>query len=225
MMKKIFCGIILCLVAGQLSRAQEDAFKKEWAFGVNAGVTLSNIRFTPSVPQNQLIQETGGFSVLFISEKNFGIQAELNYSLRGWEEKIDTIHLNQYSRSLTYLELPIMTHLYFNLSNRTRLLFIVGPQVSYNIGEKTLKKELHASSFADPNYYNYYDQKIQHSFDYGIVGGMGFELCTGIGSFILDGRYYFGLADIFNNTKGDRFQASANQVVGVKLTYLFNLNR
>jgi hypothetical protein len=54
---------------------------------------------------------------------------------------------------------------------------------------------------------------------------MGFELRTGIGNFILDGRYYFGLSDIYNNAKADDFQASSNQVIGVKLTYFFNSAR
>ena len=224
MIKKILGGFI-CLLVFQLSPAQQNDFQKEWAFGVNAGLTFSKVSFYPSIPQDMLRQGFGGITVRYISEKHFGIQAELNYSLRGWKEKTDTvIRLNQYSRSLSYLELPVMTHLYFNMGKRARLVFNAGPQLGYNIGEKILEKKI-VSDPEDTSEYDYYDTKIQKPFDYGIIGGMGLELRTGIGCFILDGRYYFGLSDIFNNKRSDRFQSSSNQVIGAKLTYLFNISK
>jgi hypothetical protein len=60
----------------------------------------------------------------------------------------------------------------------------------------------------------------EQTFDYGITGGMGFELRTGIGSFIVEGRYYFGLSDLLGNSMEDFFQSSHNQIIGLKLTYL-----
>jgi hypothetical protein len=224
-MKKLLSGII-CLLLWQTGFGQDNDFRNEWAFGVNAGMTLSNIRFSPSRPQDLLRQGMGGITARYISEKNFGIQVELNYVLRGWKERTDTVaNLNIYSRSLSYLEMPFLTHLYFDLGKRARLVFNVGPQIGYYIGEKTLEKELvPPKDELDEDFHKrYYNQKIQRRFDYGITGGGGFELRTGIGNFILDGRYYFGLSDVFNNQKGDIFQASANQVIGIKLTYLFNL--
>jgi hypothetical protein len=46
------------------------------------------------------------------------------------------------------------------------------------------------------------------------------EVRTGIGNFILEGRYYYGLSDVFNNTRADVFLNSHNQVITVKLSYL-----
>ena len=60
-------------------------------------------------------------------------------------------------------------------------------------------------------------------FDYGIAGGAGLEVRTGIGNFILEGRYYFGLNDFYNNTKRDYFGRSAHATIIGKLTYLFDL--
>ena len=74
----------------------------------------------------------------------------------------------------------------------------------------------------DPDYdTTYYEDRIQKHFDYGLKGTMGLEFRTKAGSFVLDGRYYFGLSDIFNNAKKDWFQASNNRVIGVNLTYFF----
>jgi hypothetical protein len=217
-MKKI-AGILICLFAALVSYSQGTDFQPEWTFGVNAGATLSRMNFHPRIPQDLLIQETGGLTVKYISEKNFGIQLELNYSLRGWKEETDTVvHFNKYSRSLAYLELPLMTHLYFSLGKRARLVFNAGPQIGWNIGEKVLEKQINASEYPA-----YYDREVQRKFDYGITGGLGLEARTGVGNFILEGRYYFGLYDIFNHQRSDDFQSSSNQVIGIKLTYLFQI--
>ncbi len=198
----------------------------ELAYGVNAGATLSRVGFSPSIPQKLIIQPQGGIVVRYISEKNFGLQAELNYSMRGWKEwweptdGASETEFNQYSRSVSYLELPLLTHIYFDLGKRVRIIFNLGPQLGYYLNEKTLDGYF-PSQEVPTELQGYYSQKIQNRFDYGIAGGGGFELRTGIGSFILEGRYYYGLSDIFYNKKSDFFLASHNQVTGIKLTYLF----
>lgn len=62
-------------------------------------------------------------------------------------------------------------------------------------------------------------------FDYGITGGLGMEFKSGIGNLQLEGRYYFGLGDVFENRKSRNniFNRSANRNIIVKLTYFFNV--
>jgi hypothetical protein len=218
MNRKLFI-LVLLLGIYRFAYSQPETFSPEWAFGVNGGTTFSKVDFTSSlhIPEELLQQYSGGLTVRYVSEKTFGIQGELNYSLRGWQEKTDSVHLNKYALSIAYLELPVLTHIYFDLGKRSRLVFNLGPQIGFNIGQKTLTKEINdAATIPD-----YYDRKIQRKFDYGIRGGMGLEIRTGVGSFVLEGKYYFGLSDIFNNTRGDTFQSSSNQIIGINLTYLF----
>ena len=213
-------GIIILFILfflGERVYSQTNLFTPEWSYGVNGGVTFSKVGFKTNfrVPQELLQQYSAGISVRYISEKYWGIQAELNYSQRGWKELTDTVYLNKYSRSLTYLELPLLTHLYFNLGKSVRLIFNLGPQIGYYIGTKELEREIN-----DPDQeMSYYDLAVQNSFDYGLKGTAGFEFRTKIGSFVIDGRYYFGLSDIFKNRKKDLFSASPNKVIGVNLTY------
>ena len=212
-MKKIV--FLFLLVFCSLSVfTQTNDFQPEWAFGVNGGTTFSQVRFTPKVPQESLMQYSGGITARYVSENHFGIQVELNYSQRGWKDLTDEVYLNKYERSLTYLELPLMTHLYFNMGKRARLVFNLGPQIAWNLNESTSLEE------NGSDWMEYYNLSVQRKFDYGIKGCAGIEIRTGVGSFILDGRYYFGLSDVFNNTKKDPFASSANQVIGVNLTYL-----
>jgi hypothetical protein len=219
-MKKSIGGLIFLFTVFAV-HSQTTEFQPNWAFGLNAGATLSTVSFTPGVPQTTLLQESGGLIVRYISEKHFGIQAELNYALRGWKEESDTVtHFNKYARSLAYLELPVMTHFYYDLGKRARFVLNAGPQISYNIGEKELEEEIVTPPNSDPFVPLYYELPVQRKFDYGLTGGLGIEIRTGIGNFILEGRYYYGLSDIFNNTRADTFQSSHNQVIGVRLAYL-----
>jgi hypothetical protein len=67
---------------------------------------------------------------------------------------------------------------------------------------------------------------IQRKFDYGIVVGAGIELSMPkVGHFILEGRYYYGLGDIFDNSKSDFFGRSNFGQIVVKATYLFDIIR
>jgi len=207
------------------ANAQDIPFKPEWSFGVNSGMTLSKMRFGTymRLPQEQLQQFTGGVTVRYISEEHWGIVGELNYSLRGWKERTDTSYFNRYTRSLSYIELPVMTQLYFPLGKRLRLIFTAGPQISYLIGERTHEMFIDEGEEYQTVRQQYYTQPVQRKIDYGIRGGGGFELRTGIGSFIIDANYFFGLSDIFNNTRADVFQASSNQVISMRLSYLIKI--
>lgn len=213
----LVCLFLLVTGNWSLAIAQAQKFHSEWNIGVNGGVTLSKMRFNPSVPQEFLPQYAGGISFRYITEQNFGIQAELNYSMRGWKEKTDTISFfNKYSRSLVYAELPLLTHLYFDMSKHTRFIINAGPQLGYYLSDT------HEGTSNLVGEYNVEALKVKNKFDYGLLGGMGVELRTGIGKFVLEGRYYFGLSDVFDTKKTaehDYLSASGNQVVGVKLTY------
>ncbi len=202
----------------------QSEFKQEWAFGVNGGMTFSSINFSPTVYQKSLDQFVGGVSARYITEKYFGLQAELNLSQRGWEESKDSIPEHRYTKSLLYAELPVLTHIYFNMGSRIRMVFNLGPQISYLLSERLLERNivLDPGTKIDNIPIQYYTD-VQNKFDWGIVGGGGFELLTGIGSFVLEGRYFFGLSDIYNNAQKDYYATSSNQVIYAKMTYFFRL--
>ena len=217
-MRNLFLFLLLFIPATLI--AQPDAsFKPEWAYGVNAGVTVSNISFYPTIPQSSYLQYVGGITGRYISEQHWGLQLELNYSQRGWKEYHPDDPNIQYTRRLNYLEFPVCSHLYFDMGRHFRLFFIAGPQLGFFLSENATASELPEGVRRPP----YYDMNVQRKLDWGICGGGGLELRAGIGSFLLEGRYYFGLSDIFNNSKADEFSASANRMTCVKLSYLLRI--
>ena len=63
-------------------------------------------------------------------------------------------------------------------------------------------------------------------FDYGLIGGIGMELKTGVGNIELEGRYYFGLGDVFESRKSKEdfyFNRSAHRIIEAKLTYYYRI--
>jgi len=208
----------LCLAIFQFIFSQKD-FQKELSLGVNGGVTFSSISFTPSIRQNKLIQGVEGLSLRYISESNVGLLFEINYSQRGWTEYDPDHPEEHYTRTLNYLECPAFTHVYYNTGKHFRVIANLGPQAGYLLNEQVLESNV----VVNQERTQYHTLKAQRRFDWGLCFGGGVELQTEIGNFMLDGRYYYGLSDVFKNSRADYFASSSNQIINVKLTYLFKL--
>ncbi|MBO7254822.1 MAG: PorT family protein [Paludibacteraceae bacterium] len=195
------------------------AYTPEIAFGTRQGATLSTVWFSPTVNQTMRLGYTGGITSRFIFEKYFGLQVELNYMQRGWTASAQTTTQEKfkYDREFHYIELPFMTHLFFGKKN-FRWFFNLGLNLSYLIDENITttddieKKKEHL-------------QPIANRFDYGICGGTGFEIHTRAGIYQLEGRYNFGLGDVFPNKITDDFGRSSNQVITINLGILFDINK
>ncbi|NLO70152.1 MAG: PorT family protein [Porphyromonadaceae bacterium] len=179
--------------------------------GTSHGVTGSMMLFRPNVRQSYLLGYNGGVAVRYITENHFGLQVELNYSQRGWNEEGDT-----YSRRLNYLELPFLTHVY--AGNKNRFIFNLGPKIGYLLSESILNDD-----GSNPEA----DQRVlpaHFKFDYGITAGLGYNLKTrSAGVFQWELRVYYGLSDVFPNTKSDFFSTSNHLNASINLGYFFQL--
>jgi len=222
----VVAALLLSLAISPLY-AQKEIFKGELYLGGGAGTLFSKIDFVPGVPLAYKQGLYGGISAKYISEKNLGLLVELNYAQRGWKEEFDPSSDFSYNRTLNYVEMPFMTHVY--AGGKTRFIMNVGPQISLLVGDReemnqALSDNVDARRAGNPEarigmqYEGMYELK---RIDYGIVAGIGMELKTGIGDFDLEGRYYFGLGDIFTSRRSEEayFSRSAARVIGVKLTY------
>lgn len=226
-MKQFILVLFISLLSFSSLYAQKKLFDNELFIGVGGGAKASSVDFVPSIPQNQKIDFFGGVSTKYISQNHLGLIVEANYSRRGWEEKYDSESEFSYSRTLNYIEVPFLTHVYFG--NKTRFIINVGPQVSFLLSDKqdmssALAADVEVRKAIDPEapigvQYSSFDQL--NRFDYGIVGGVGMEVQTGIGNFDLEGRYYFGLGNIFESRRSQNayFGRSAHRLFEAKLTY------
>jgi len=221
--------LLLLLVSVSIpAAAQLGDQRNNLSIGVNAGANYNNVSFTPTIKQKGYLAYTGGLTARYISEKYFamlcGAQLELNYSQRGWEEMIED-NTNTYSRTMSYIEVPFLAHLAFGNEKGGMFFINMGPQIGVLLSEKEkFSADWDASN--RPNDINYqYGKMADNKIDYGILGGAGVEVHTGIGQFLLEGRFYMGLADFYKNNKANtnNFEKSSHNIMSVRLTYLFDI--
>lgn len=198
-------------------------FSAEWNVGINTGVNLSDVDFMPRIKTKGMTTGTIGISVRYISEKNLGLLGELNYSRQGFTQDFSDADLPYtYSRDINYLELPLLSHIYFG--NKTRFFVNIGPKIAFQISSKeTMNGELitliENNQQNTLSVYEHLGAEIDKKIDYGLLAGLGIECRSKIGLFSLEGRYYLGLGDIFNNSRSDVFSRSAHRVLSIKINY------
>lgn len=223
MKKGTILGLLLLSVQLFTVSAQRN-YRPEIAIGGSAGVNLSKVNLQPKVKQTMLLGLRAGVTFRYIEENHFGFQVELNYSQQGWDENFEKDPYS-YKRILNYIELPFMTHIFFG-NQRVRGFVNLGPKVGFFLSDSykanfdinnppKVSEGIHETQ--------QYTTQVANKLDYGICGGAGFELRLGKGSYIIEGRYYYGLADFFRNRKKDYFTASSHQVISVGISYLFHL--
>lgn len=242
-MRKILFMMMLLAAAG--ASAQVGKYRNDLSIGVNGGYVLSNVGFTPKVNQGFHGGMTGGFSFRYVCEKYFNticaVQAEVNYSQIGWKESIldenDAPVINQvtglpeeYSRTINYVQIPVFAHLGWGREEKGfQFFFQAGPQIGFCLGESTKTNfNVEDANFADrvSSVVAQDTMAVENKFDYGIAAGLGLEYShPKVGHFQLEARYYYGLGNIYGDTKRDYFGKSNFGNIVVKLTYLFDIIR
>ena len=62
---------------------------------------------------------------------------------------------------------------------------------------------------------------FENKFDYGIAAGLGMELALPrVGHFLLEGRYYYGLGNIYGDSKRDYFARSNHSKILMRTAVL-----
>ena len=242
-MKKYLTLIVLFLTLPIAASAQIGEHRNDLTIGVTGGYVMSNVRFTPKVPQGYHGGMTGGLAFRYVCEKYFktiaSVYAELNYSQLGWKEDIldrdnqpvingETGLAEAYSRTINYIQVPVMAHLAWGREYKGLSFFLnLGPQFGIYMSEST------KSNF-DFDKRNTTDRAslvvaqdtmaVENKFDYGIAVGLGAEYSIPkAGHILLEGRYYYGLGNLYGDTKRDFFGSSNFGNIVIKLTYLFDI--
>lgn len=223
-MRRITVILTLLLSVAFNLQAQVEEPRRLLEIGVAGGMNMSNMDLQPSMRQKMLNGANGGISLRYTSEKYFSMicaaQLEVNFSQRGLTENFDDGTSNLYSRTINYIEVPFFAHLSWGKEKNGLQFFInLGPQFGFLINDSEKYRGNWLPEERPESIRPMYGKEIYNTFDYGIAGGAGLELKTNAGNFFIEGRYYYGLADIFNNSKTDDFGRSANQTISVRLGY------
>ncbi len=201
----IFLGLFLPFAQGQ-----NNKFSPETYIGISGGPTGSMVFFMPSVKQDFLLAYQAGVVFRYISEKHLGVQAELNYTQRGWSEKNGI-----FDKRLDYIELPFLSHFYFG--NKARFIFNIGPQLGFLIHESAIQNGVDSK--------HQHKTPIQNKFEYGLTAGFGFSMQIKKQVLQLEARGNFSASDIYSNRKTEYFANSNLISAAVTLSWLMQVNK
>lgn len=151
----------------------------------------------------------------------------------------------RYSRKMTYVQVPILARLGWGRERQGfQAFFQVGPQIGFYLSDKAdtnfdvTQPEFNPGNGSEVNpLYKYGGVRssnvvaqdtmaVENKFDYGIAVGAGLEFShRRMGHFLVEGRYYYGLGNIYGSSKRDFFGRSNFGNIVVKFTYLFDIVR
>lgn len=233
---RVCCLLAFCLTMAATVQAQVGERRDNIALGASGGVALNTIAFDPTIKQTMHVGYTAGVVARFTSEKYFkalcSLQLELNYTQLGWKENVLSANSqplpDTYRRDQHYLQLPMLARLAWGREKRGVMGYVLaGPQIGWCLGEQTEQSAFTMNEEGVPDrpngLYAQYGMSIEKKFDYGITGGLGMEINTRIGHFCIEGRYYYGLSDIYKNSKKDVFSRSNHGTIIAKISYLIDI--
>ena len=220
--------ILILLVSVATVRAQRTV-TPDLSVGAKAGATISFMSFSPSITQAVLPGFMAGVVVRYTEEKIFGLIGEINIEQRGWREGYPDGEPFSYSRTMTYIQMPLLTHIRFG-TPQFKAFVNLGPEVGYMLGSKIKANFDYTNIGAVPGYPQGYrvneqlNKAIENRLDYGISGGIGGEWrFLPKQSLLLEGRFYFGLGNIFSARKKDYFSASRGMSVEITVAWLMRV--
>ena len=221
--------------------SQIGEHRNDFTLGVNGGYILSNVSFTPKVTQGYHGGLTGGLSIRYVCEKYFktiaSVYAEVNYSQLGWKDINNQAVINpvtglaeNYSRTINYVQIPILAHLAWGKEYKGVSFFVnLGPQFGFYLSEKTKTNFNVKDCNMDDRVSTVVAQDtmaVENKFDYGIAVGAGMEYTVPkVGHFLVEARYYYGLGNIYGDSKRDYFGSSNFGNIIIKAAYLFDITK
>ena len=227
-LRHLLLTTIFMLICGVCQMNAQRHYVPHVHVGVHGGTSFSSVSFFPSIKDKMLQGMQFGVAFRYAEERHVGLMAELNLEQRGWAEDLEGTGLN-YSHRTTYVELPVLTHIFFG-SRVVKFFFNLGPEIGYMISDKINSNfDYHNPSqvegFPDDNrHLEQMKMEISNRFDYGITAGAGIEfIIKRRHSVMLEGRYYYGLGNIFPSAKKDYFSASRGSSILVTLGYMFRI--
>lgn len=225
--RQVCVAMALTACTAPIFAQTEVRYRSHVTVGGHAGMTMSQMSFSPTITQKWHQGMQMGVSVRYQEEKIFGLIGELNFVQRGWNEDFRNNPELSYKRTLNYITLPILTHICFG-GKRFKGFVNLGPEFAYMLGDNIsanfdYNNPTEAGIPANRQTEQLWSDVTGH-FDYGITAGLGAEFWVKPRhSITFEVRFYYGLGNIFPSARADTFSASRTMSLGATFGYNFRL--
>ena len=214
-MKKVRnLSLVVCAVAISML-SFSDAQAQYARAGIKAGLNLSNLYVDQASDDQARIGWHGGFYGQLFASEAFAIQPEVNFSTKGTGvTRIDANSASYESKfNLNYIDIPVLA--VFKLGKVAEIH--AGAYWAYLLGAEIKNNDRNPD-----NEFTTVDRDNFDDWDYGLVGGIGFNLGE---SAQLGVRYNYGLNEIAESRGARRlFGDAKNQVAQLYLAFNLNAN-
>lgn len=207
------------LLAAMHTAAQPRLEQPEMFVGAYGGVTASTVFFSPRVGgMSDLLQvpigPNAGAVFRYGAHKVCAVQVEIGYAQRGWREYSKTDEYD-YRRTLHYIQVPLLAHIHFG-GEHAQGFVNIGPQIAYCLASQESGTKQTAST------YQY--RTIDHPFDWGAAGGLGFYgMHRKAGVFQLEVRVHYSFNSLYNNSRAEHFASSNALTASLNFAYLWQI--
>lgn len=201
------CAVVISMLS--FSEAQAQYARA----GIKAGLNLSNLYVDQADDDKARVGWHAGFYGQLFASEAFAIQPEVNFSTKGTGvTQIDANSARYESKfNLSYIDIPVLA--VFKLGSVAEIH--AGAYWAYLLGAEIKNNDRNPD-----NEFTTVDRDNFDDWDYGLVGGIGFNVGE---SAQLGLRYNYGLNEIAESRGARRmFGNSKNQVAQLYLA--FNLN-
>jgi hypothetical protein len=196
-----------------------EVSEAQTSFGVRGGFSSSSItyRYAPGRPPirtSGITAPTFAFVLEHFSNKNAGVQMELQYLKLGYTQE-DELRQNVNQTELEYLKVPILSNFYAGRGGRFHIK--LGPHFGYLLNATDIQRNFEGPTVL-PTYGGPLDDP--RKFMYGLTGGAGLSKLFGKSTLEGDVRfsYEFGRPE-----RQDRIFDMNSTNLEITLTYLFQV--
>jgi hypothetical protein len=193
----------------------DDDYEDDWArprAGIKGGVNYSNLIVDNVTDNNAKLGFHAGVYAQLFSSRAFTIQPEIAFSMKGNEVEYTnnaTLVDQETKFNLNYIDIPVLA--VFKLGRAAEIH--AGPYWSYLVSAN-----IDSDGDLDGDFTRV-DRDNFDKWDYGLVGGLGFNLGKGAQ---LGARYNYGLNEIGHSTGAKRLLGNTRNSVA-QLYLAFNL--
>jgi hypothetical protein len=206
-----------------------NANAQETKFGIKAGVHGAN--FSSDIPDFESDMKIGfhiGGSVLLGLSDNFGINADVLYSIKGAKQTVEQTETvgsvsvtlkGDETVSISYLEIPILAR----YTLESGLYFNAGPYLGLRMGYKseydyTMTTTINGVSTSTSESGSSTEDEGITSSDFGLKVGLGYKLESGL-DFGLN--YGMGFGNVLDSDAGGDDYYIRNSTIGLTIGYWF----
>ncbi|WP_375579166.1 porin family protein [Marivirga tractuosa] len=204
--------------------------KSQSYIGVRGGVNIPSVNFSNFVSgpviigfkTEYFVSPSFGISYRNMQSDKIGVQADLNYSTKGWGQ-LTFMETNTFITKINYLELPFYFHWQLFGTERFKFFLDAGVYVAWALSaEQVIANDLDLFE----NQVTYTVENDNRG-DFGIYGGAGVSYDFSIFILQLDGSFKSGFANILpvNHFIKENPNVSTNQVPSVQLSLLFPISK